>query len=212
MKRTVAVFAGIFTLLFILASINGKQRLERTSNKFFLAPGDTILAAGDSLTYGFGSGPGESYPAVLQRISGLHVVNAGKNGETSQEGLRRLPALLSKHRPKLTILCYGGNDLLQHRSKQALKHNLVAMIRLIRASGSNVLLLSLPDITRFALEPLKLYDEVSKETGVPLLRGGLAEILKLPSLKNDQIHPNAEGYRILATRIYKKLREKNWLP
>ncbi len=176
-----------------------------------LQPNDTILAAGDSLTYGFGAAPEQSYPALLSKMTGIRVVNAGINGETSAEGLRRLPGLLQKHRPKLTILCYGGNDILQKLPMAQLKANLVKMVSLCKTHGSEVLLISVPNLTLFGLEPLSLYEEVAEETGAPLLEGVLADILDKPALKSDQIHPNAKGYKAMAEAIYRKLVEEGFI-
>ena len=172
---------------------------------------DTILSAGDSLTNGHGAPKGESYPDHLRRLTGLHIVKSGINGETSSEGLQRLPRLLEEHHPKLTILCYGGNDILRKQSLSQLKENLIKMISLCKASGSDVLLISVPNFTLFGLEPLPLYEEVSKETQTPLLRGTLSKILEEPSLKSDQIHPNAKGYRQLAEAVYLALQKYGWL-
>ncbi len=172
-----------------------------------LQPNDTILAVGDSLTYGFGAPPKESYPALLSQMTGLRVINTGINGETSAEGLRRLPGLLQKHRPRLTILCYGGNDILQKLPMAQLKTNLTKMVKLCKAHGSEVLLLSVPNLTLFGLEPLSLYEEVAEETETPLLEGVLADILDKPALKSDHIHPNGKGYKIMAEAIYRKLHE-----
>lgn len=171
-----------------------------------------ILAAGDSLTYGYGaSHQTESYPAYLSKWSGYTVINAGLNGETSAEGLERLPYLLKKHNPSLTILCYGGNDILQNLPMETLRQNLKRMIAQCRASGSKVLLVSVPNFTLFGLEPLPLYEEVAKETDTPLIEGVLATILNDPALKSDQVHPNAKGYEKLAEAIYGKLKEEGWI-
>ena len=176
-----------------------------------LQTNDTILAVGDSLTYGFGASPEASYPALLSQMTGLRIINAGINGETSAEGLSRLPELLQKHHPKLTILCYGGNDILQKLPMAQLKTNLIKMVKLCKAHGSDVLLVSVPNLTLFGLEPLSLYEEVAKETETPLLEGVLAEILDQPALKSDYIHPNAKGYRMMAEKIYEALKQYGWL-
>ena len=173
---------------------------------------EKILAFGDSLTYGYGADAAYSYPAVLSVATGVSVINAGVNGDTSSEGLRRLPALLGDPSIRLMILCFGGNDILQKQPLSALKSNLKSMIDIAQSKNITVILVSVPNISLFGLAPMALYEEVAEESGVPLLSGVLSEILAQPALKSDQIHPNAKGYRILAERIATFLREKALLP
>jgi len=184
---------------------------KESSKMHTLLPHDTILAFGDSITYGQGAGYDESYPALLSSLSGHKVINAGINGETSDEGLQRLPKLLEDRSIKLMILCFGGNDILRRQSMDVLKNNLKTMIRMAKAKEIDVLLVAVPNISLFGLSSLELYEEVSKEEKVPLLDGILANILSQPSLKNDQIHPNALGYKQMAEKIYESLVENGWI-
>jgi len=202
MKYVIVAMIVILALL----SLNKKEK-----NTVKLAPNNTILAMGDSITYGFGAGPNESYPVQLSKLTGLHVINAGVNGETSVEGLRRLPKLLEDPSVKLMILCFGGNDILQRSSMDALKQNLKTMIQMAKKKQIDVLLISVPNVSLFGLSPLDLYEEVAEEENSPLLSGTLADILSKPSLKNDQIHPNAAGYRKMAEKIYETLQKEGWL-
>ena len=176
-----------------------------------LSSSATILAFGDSLTYGYNAKRDESYPSVLKYLSGLNVINAGINGETSAQGLKRLPKLLKKKNIKLMILFFGGNDIMQRLSIAQLKINLITMIHMAKEKQVQVLLISVPNISLFGLSPLALYEEVADEENVPLLNGMLADILEQPSLKSDQIHPNALGYKIMGKKIYEKLKKEGWL-
>jgi acyl-CoA hydrolase len=85
------------------------------------------------------------------------------------------------------------------------------MIEMTKASGSDILLIAVPNMTLFGLDPLDLYEEVAQETNTPLLSGIFSKILSQPSLKNDQVHPNAAGYQKLAAALYKKMKEKGWI-
>jgi lysophospholipase L1-like esterase len=165
-----------------------------------LAADARILAFGDSLTRGTGAGPGESYPEVLAGLVGRTVINAGIPGETSGEGVGRLPALLEAERPSLVIICSGGNDFLQRRERSETAANLRSMVRLAKEYGIPVVLLAVPELG-FGLKPPPLYGEVAAAEGVPLEADALAAILSKRSLKSDYIHPNAAGYRRLAEAV-----------
>lgn len=162
-----------------------------------LAADATILAFGDSLTFGTGAGDTESYPAVLAHLTGKKVLNAGVPGEFSAGGVQRLPELLERERPALLILCHGGNDLLARQNHQQIADNLRSMLRAAGERGVPVLLVSVPspDLT---LKPPALYEELAREFRIPLERKALARVLGKSSLKSDHIHPNAAGYRLLA--------------
>ena len=184
---------------------------KKETNTVTLTPNNTILAMGDSLTYGFGAAQNESYPAQLSLLTGLKVINGGMNAETSQDGLARLPKLLEDPSVKLMILCFGGNDIMQKKSLSALKENLRTMIKMAKSKGIDTLLISIPNFSLFGLTPLPLYKALSDEENIPLLSGLLADILSQPSLKNDQVHPNAKGYQMMADEIYKSLKEHAWI-
>ncbi|MBN4078476.1 hypothetical protein JYT96_00550 [Gammaproteobacteria bacterium AH-315-C21] len=75
---------------------------------------NTVLAFGDSLTFGSGTHPEKSYPAKLVQRINRKVINAGAPGEISADGLTRLPPLLNEHKPALLIVAmisYAKNRL-----------------------------------------------------------------------------------------------------
>ena len=108
-----------------------------------------ILSFGDSLTHGNGAGQTQSYPAVLQQLSGKKVINAGIPGEVTAQGRERLPNVLDEHSPDLLILCHGGNDMLRQKNGKAMQENLRAMIQEAKSRNIPVVLISVPRPTIF---------------------------------------------------------------
>ncbi|MDO9267202.1 MAG: GDSL-type esterase/lipase family protein, partial [Sulfurimonas sp.] len=131
---------AVIVLIFLVATRESKSNLSYIE----LKRDATILAFGDSITYGYGVMQKDSYPSQLQKKTGLRVINAGISGEESLEGLQRLSTLLV-NKPDLVILCHGGNDILRKRSDEKLKTNLIEMINLIKKSGAKVLLVGVPN-------------------------------------------------------------------
>lgn len=175
-----------------------------------LAADATILAFGDSLTAGTGAGEAESYPAVLARLTGRVVINAGVSGEFSAAGLQRLPELLEREHPALLILCHGGNDLLARQDHQSIAGNLRSMIRIAGERGVPVLLVAVPS-PDLSLKPPPFYEELSREFKIPIEQKSLAHILAKGSLKSDHVHPNAAGYRQLAEALETLLKKSGAL-
>lgn len=165
-----------------------------------LSPDAVILAFGDSLTYGKGASLGESYPHVLDAQISQSVVNAGISGETSEQGLRRLGAVLEQTAPAMVILCHGGNDILRKLPLEKAAANLREMIRMIRDSGAQVVMLGVPKFG-LILDAAPFYQELAEAEQVPIDGEILADILSDNALKADTVHPNAAGYRKLAGAV-----------
>jgi len=75
-----------------------------------------IAAFGDSCTFGFRVGEGETYPSQLQGLlrqgtNRAAVANFGVPGYTSFQGLRQLRRVLAVRRPNYIVLAYGANDI-----------------------------------------------------------------------------------------------------
>ncbi|ANB02665.1 GDSL-type esterase/lipase family protein [Ectothiorhodospira sp. BSL-9] len=172
-----------------------------------LPPDAVILAFGDSLTHGTGAEAGASYPAHLARMTGLEVINAGVPGEVTTQGRVRLPGLLDQYQPDLLILIHGGNDMLRRGDGEIKRQNLEDMILTARQRDIQVVMAAVPTPALWRLSGAQVYQDLADELGVTLEGDALAYILSRDSLKADPIHPNAEGYRILAERIHDLLRE-----
>lgn len=170
-----------------------------------------ILAFGDSLTYGLGAAREENYPSILSQLSAHKVINAGVSGEVTGQGLERLPRALDEHQPEVLILIHGGNDILQKIPLQQTHDNLVKMIALAKQRGIKVLMLGVPKPNVFLMESAKIYRQIAEQQNVPINLDKLPEILGNNQLKSDMIHPNAEGYALMAETVYQLLVESGLL-
>lgn len=203
MAAAARVFFACLALA-LLAACGSEPRLSR------LSAHDTILAFGDSLTHGTGAGADESYPAQLARMIGRPVIASGVPGETTAAGLVRLPSVLATHRPRLVLLCLGGNDFLRRLPEAETEANLMLLVRTIRDSGAEVVLIALPEPKLFGgVAPV--YKRVADTLRVPLETQAFVTVLKDSRLKADPVHANAEGYRVVAETLAAFLRERGAL-
>ena len=182
------------------------------------------LFVGDSLTAGYGLSKEEAYVSQLERRlarEGWHtpdqheikLMNAGISGDTSAGALRRIDWLLEEDVERVFV-CIGANDGLRGQPIEALRANLTQIIKRIRASGAQVVLMGMklppnygPLYTaRFA----KVYAEIAQELGVSFLPfllegvGGRAEYNQA-----DGIHPNREGQARIADLVFDFLHTQN---
>ena len=165
-----------------------------------------MLAFGDSLTFGTGANPSDSYPAALERAIKRKVVNAGVPGETSAQGRQRLAEVLEAVKPRLLILCHGGNDFLRRLDEAGAAENVRAMIRMARERGVGVVLIATPKPGLPPSIPV-FYGEIAAEQRVPFEEGVIRTVLLDNRLKSDMVHPNGEGYARIAGAVEKVLRK-----
>ena len=198
----------LFQLVIILCNmiclVSCSEKLPKLSP---LGNDATILAFGDSLTYGTGvNSDTQSYPAILSKLTGLSVVNKGIPGEVSQQGLARLTQVLQQTQPDLVILCHGGNDIIRKLDREQLKNNLSQMITLIQSTGAELVLIGVPNFSLMLNVP-DFYSELAAKYTIPIDLEILPKLESSPKLKSDQIHPNAEGYNLMAQSIYSLLKK-----
>jgi len=195
-------------LLLALACFAGCGKAPRLAA---LPAGSPVLAFGDSITHGTGAGPGEDYPSLLAVSSGWRVHNAGVPGDTAATARERIGETLQATRPLLVIVELGGNDFLRRRPEAEVKEDLRAIVRASRQAGAEVVLVAVPRLSLLGaisgqLPDAKIYADLASEEKLPLLPGIVAGILADPKLKADPIHPNAAGYRQMASEIAARLR------
>jgi lysophospholipase L1-like esterase len=184
----------------LAAGCGDKAKLSRL-------PGDAVvLAFGDSLTYGTGAAESESYPAQLEKLIGRRVVRAGVPGEVTAQALARLPAALDEHSPRLLLLCIGGNDFLRRLGNSQAEANVREMVKLARGRGVEVLLIGTPE-PGISVTPPAFYAGIAKQFTLPYEEAAVGEVLRDSSLKSDPIHPNAQGYGVIAGRLAERLRK-----
>jgi lysophospholipase L1-like esterase len=200
MKKLLFVFCAVVLLLLLAIKNNNKQDISQDV---------VILAFGDSITQGYGAKEDESYPSQLSKMLNIKVVNSGISGEVSSFGLTRLPNVLTQYKPKIVILCHGGNDILRKQDLQTTKQNLAKMIELIHNNGAKVVLIGVPTLKGFNVDTASFYDELADQYDLIYDDETLEKIIKTASLKSDQIHPNKDGYLLLAQNI-EKLLKKNF--
>ncbi|NNE37161.1 MAG: arylesterase [Gammaproteobacteria bacterium] len=190
----------VLGVLFAITACGSSGDLPRLSSNA------VILSFGDSLTRGKGAEDNQSYPAVLQNLTKRKVINAGINGEISEQGLDRLPALLDQHSPDLLILCHGGNDILQKRDMNRMGENVRKMISLAEDRNIPVVLLGVPRPGLF-LSSADVYEEIAELTGVIFIEDLIPDVLSDKSLKSDVAHPNHAGYQVMAEAIFSVLED-----
>ncbi len=190
----------LLSIAFALVACNSEQKLP------VLPPDSAVLILGDSLSYGTGATKGEDYPTLLAQNTGWRIVNAGVPGDTTAQGLARLPNLLLEHQPSLLIVELGGNDFLKKVPIAQTENNLKAIIEQAKHNQIMTLLIAIPDYQPAkaafgGLSDHALYEKLSKETETPLIEEIFSEVLSNNALKADYVHPNAVGYQQVETKL-----------
>ncbi|MGP9492061.1 GDSL-type esterase/lipase family protein [Psychrobacter sp. AOP7-B1-24] len=175
-----------------------------------LPTGSTVIALGDSLTYGYGASPETAYPAALASMTKWRVVNEGVNGDTSADVLARTEKVIGQN-PDLVLLSVGGNDVLQQLPPNITTANITATINQLKSADIPVVLIAQPYFSASALfgkaSDNPIYEDISESEGVPLYANGWSKVLSDDALKSDKIHANTAGYRQFSEGLYNYLQE-----
>ncbi|MFH1360513.1 MAG: GDSL-type esterase/lipase family protein [Candidatus Omnitrophota bacterium] len=193
-------FLTFVILLFLVVWLGCAPSILNQNSK-----GKNIICFGDSLTEGVGAEPQDSYPSVLERLLDQKVINAGRRGDTTRDALKRLKQDVLNRDPRLVIVEFGANDFFQRIPKRETFTNLEKIITDIHHQGAMVALVTVK-IGLLSDEYLYDFRKIAKKHKALLIPQVMKRILDNPQLKNDGIHPNKEGYQLIAERVVEKIK------
>ena len=174
-----------------------------------------ILIVGDSISASYGINPKSGWVNLLankitQKKIPYQVINASISGDTTINGVNRLPALINKHKPDIVIIELGGNDGLRGIQINVIQNNLERMIKASRINGAKILLAGMkipPNYGRrytqsFHQIYLNLADKYSISL-VPFMLEGVGGQASL--MQADGIHPTAKAQPLIVETVWKYL-------
>jgi acyl-CoA thioesterase-1 len=199
-NHEIKLFLPIFIFLSgIILTGCAKHEIKNMYSK-----GKNIICFGDSITFGYGADPQGDYPAALSKMINLPVINVGIDGDTSTEALERIKSDVLDKEPLMVIVEFGGNDFLRKISKEDTLNNMRKIIEAIHSKGAMV---AVADIsTGMILQQYRsAFCNLAREEGAIFIPCVLDGIITNPRLKSDFIHPNSDGYKVIAQRIYRAI-------
>ncbi len=186
-------------------------------------------AFGDSLTSGEGSATGGGYRVPLQaQLAGYFgqgfVINNGIDGSFSSRGAARIPGVMSRERPAYTLILYGTNDWNDQTCQRLppaqcfTMNNLALIVDYVKSVSSIPVLATLPPLNP-ALAPRERTDwNAEMNVLIKNLAQSEGAILadlfaafptttpnSLPQYFADDVHPNDQGYAVIAQAFLKAL-------
>jgi acyl-CoA thioesterase I len=178
-------------------------------------PRPAIVCFGDSITAGFGLDPGQSFPNLLQQDldqqvpNGYRVVNMGVSGDTTQDGLARLPLLLAE-KPAIVLLELGGNDGLRGLPVSVTQSNLAAIVEAVQKAGARVVLAGMSLPPNYGPAYIGKFEAIYRDLAaryklpwIPFILAGVGGNADL--MQRDGLHPNAKGARRVEATVMQKL-------
>ena len=169
-----------------------------------------IVCFGDSLTAGYGTDPGESYPDNLQAdLDGqgyrYRVVNEGVSGNTTKDGLNRLASVVAL-KPAIVVVEFGGNDGLRGLPIEDSRANLDTILARLKATGAKVVIAGITLPPNYGAGYIKRFDEtytlLAKKYDLPLMPFLLKDVYNVPGMMQaDETHATAQGNKIVAADV-----------
>lgn len=83
----------------------------RATGSLLLRDHPAVLAVGDSFTFGDEVSDSASWPAILERIAGVRVINGGVFGYGIDQTALRASRLLDRYSPELLVFALIANDI-----------------------------------------------------------------------------------------------------
>jgi len=198
MKKIILILLAVCLVFFM----TGKRKAEI---KNLDNAGQNIVIFGDSLSYGYGAPRGKSYPDLLAKKTNRSIINLGRNGETAIGAVRRIEETLEEN-PYMVLIEFGGNDFMRGENFDQTVQAVSDMVDKVQAAGAVAVVVDTGGY--YGMKKYsKAYKKIAEEKGAVFVEGILDGVFGKKDLMSDQIHPNAQGYEMIAEKIYQEIKD-----
>ncbi len=176
---------------------------------------EKLLVLGDSLSAGYNMPIENSWPSLLPNVLLEHgqyvtVINGSISGDTTGNGLARLPQLLEQYSPDVVLIELGANDGLRGFPPKLITANLSKMITMIKESGADVIMMQIrvpPNYgKRYSEMFYEIYPKLAENQQVHLIPFFLEHLMTKPDwIMDDGLHPKPEAQPWIADFVAQEL-------
>lgn len=221
-SKTGLFFSVPLVFIFMLTACIGAQKyLTSKKPSLLVCLGDSLMTGHGAVTPGADSME-KSCPALLQNKINIPVINAGVSGNTTAQGLSRVSSDVLSKNPGIIIIGLGANDLLQRIPLPATQDNLQKIINMVKSENRKIYLVKFYT-SAIAREMLNMLHILCHDEQSELIRQYDYMFNSLAASNNaeliediwsgvwgihmsDGIHPNEEGYKIMAENYFNALK------
>ena len=174
----------------------------------FNTNGATLLILGDSLSASYGIEEEYGWVQLLeQEISPKYrIVNASVSGDTTGNGLARLPKLLKEFKPDYVLIELGANDGLRGHPLRIIRSNITKMIALCENYNAQPLLFGMKIPANYGSRYSKGFEEIyyniAAMSQIPMMPFQFTDIATtLDMIQADGLHPSLKAQPIIKNRV-----------
>lgn len=156
-----------------------------------------IVVVGDSIGAGFGAG--SNFPAILQGITGIEVINVSTPGISAEAGASKVPDLIQRLRPTWLVALLGTNNAAG--AAGGVSGAISALRFVAREAAENGVIPVIGTLPPISRDPSENANASAISGGILGIGGArIARIDQVVSLSDigDGLHPNDNGQAKIA--------------
>ncbi len=174
-----------------------------------------IVVLGDSLSAAYKLQPKQGWVSLLsdkiiEQQLNYQVINSSGVGDTTADGLRKLPNLIADKQPQILILALGSNDGLRGTPIPMMQTNLRKIIEQAQNKNVKVLLIGFKLPPNYGTQYREAFEKVYVDLStkydlpfVPFLLNGFA--MDLNYFLADTLHPTAAAQPLIVNNVWPHL-------
>lgn len=198
-------------LLFVISWVYNAVGDSRYAQRIYIPVPEEqtyrIVAFGDSLVEGLGSTHMAGFVDTLSENLNEPIYNAGVRRNKSADLVTRITEDVLVWNPDVVVIVVGGNDIIRRVPESETRANLEILFSMLRERDIEVVFGDVTMSAPFLISRGEDFQNLAMEYGVVYVPDLLGSIFWDPTKKFDLLHPNDEGYLLIAEKLQPYVQE-----